>query len=87
MGRSVITKEVGKLKYLEESDLVHVPHITDESIVNLVNGCRNLLEIQFNSSLGLTDLSLFSIAANCPQLEMISLNYDAVNMTIRGLNE
>ena len=86
----VITKEEDKLKYLKTLNLKCNPSIDDESIVNLVKGCHNLEYIIIGGCPKLTDTSLFSIAASCPSLKFIELNFDKLtlpNMTELGLNQ
>ena len=61
--------------------------ITDESILNLINGCGNLEDIDITVCDKLTDASLFSIAANCPNLQTINLRFDDTNITKVGLTE
>ena len=82
----IVTNETDKLKYLKSLDLAGAD-ITDESIINLVKGCHNLEEIYIQGCPKLTDTSLFSIAANCPQLKIIQLDFYGNRITNRGLQE
>ena len=83
----IITKEADKLRYLKCLYLWHNPHITDESMINIVKGCYNLDTINIRECPKLTDASLFNIAANCPNLKNITLSVDGINITENGLTE
>ena len=63
------------------------PNITDESITNLIKGCYNLEIIHISNCPKLTDASLFSIAANCPNLGRFFLSFDNIKITVVGLIE
>ena len=84
----VIAKDEGKLKYLERLDFFNNPHITDESIINVVKGCHNLLFIDIQNCSKLTDTCLFRIAENCPNLKTIVLDFGSSSgITLLGLLE
>ena len=83
----IITKEADKLKYLESLNFFGNSNITDESIINLVNGCHNLENINLRGCPKLTDTSLFNIATNCPNLEKLYLNFKIFEQTTAGLIE
>ena len=82
-----ITKEADKLKHLKFLLLSFNRNLTDESIINLVTGCHYLVKICIQGCYKLTDASLFSIAANCPQLKTMSVDFDDYKITKRGLHE
>ena len=68
----IITKNCGKLKHLKYLDLSYnYKYITDESFINIIKGCHNLEKIFIDGCSELTDISLFSIAANCHILKEI----------------
>ena len=83
----VITKDKGKLKYLERLELNSNRYITDESITNIVKDCYNVEYIDIIGCSKLTDTCLFSIAENCPNLETIDLEFDDVKITLLGIME
>ena len=83
----IIIKEADKLKYLKLLKVFGNPNIIDESILNLIKGCPSLKVVNINECGKLTDTCLFSIAANCPNLETIGLDFDDVNITVLGLIE
>ena len=85
--RLTITKEADKLKHLKRLDLSYNRNINDESIINLVKGCHTLEKIYIQGCPKLTDSCLFSIAANCPQLKTIYMDFDGNQITKRGLKE
>ena len=82
-----ITKEADKLKYLKMLSLSFNNRITDESIINLVTGCHNLETISIFYCPKLSDTCLFTIAANCPRLKKIDLDFDDNKITKSGLQE
>ena len=81
----IIAKDANKLKYLKRLDLSRNPNITDESIINLVKGCRNLKDINIKGCPKLTDASICNIADNCPNLGEMFLTFDNINLTVIGL--
>ena len=82
-----ITKEADKLKYLKQLNLFFNNYITDESIINVIKGCHNLEIIEISSCNQLTDISLFGIASNCPNLVRITLDLKDTHFTDVGLRE
>ena len=83
-----ITKANDKLKYLQYLGLSTNYDITDESFVDLINGCHKLGTIDIGSCSKLTDTSLFSIAANCPDLKYLHFGkYRNNYFTNHGMNE
>ena len=82
----IITKANNKLQNLKSLDLSFNGKLTDESFINIINGCNILEGINFCACDKLTDASLISIAANCPNLKR--LNFDQYkSFTKIGLNE
>ena len=55
-------------------------------MINIVEGCCNIADIEMRVCYKLSDTSLFSIAENCPHLETIDLNFGN-GITLLGLLE
>ena len=81
----IITKDRDKLQHLKSLYLSSSGNITDESFINIIQGCNNIECISIYCCKQLTDASLFSIAASCPNLKEISYKYN--KFTNIGLNE
>ena len=70
----IVTKESNKLKYLKSLIIDIDKNITNESFINIIQGCHNLETIiTYGSHKLLTDASLICIAANCPNLKELKL--------------
>ena len=81
-----IAKAYDKLQNLKSLNVSLNRNLTDESCINIIRGCHNLLGIDIVECFKLTDASLISIANNCPNLQQLYFeNY--ISFTNIGLNE
>ena len=83
----IFFSEIGKLPLLKELGLYGCKNITDQGIINFVTNAHKLVTLGIGSCAQLTDLCLFSIAANCPEIESIILNTERGSFTVNGNNE
>ena len=87
----MITKDnndSNKLQNLKSLDLSYNFDITDESLMNLIEGCYNLETIWVYDCFKLTDASLICIAANCSNLKQFGFSNERDSkFTDIGLNE
>ena len=84
------TKEANKLKKLTDLNLYCGCDLDDESLTNLVTGCNELKYIDIDGCHTITYISVYSIADNCPNLNIIFLpllgNSSEESATVKGLH-
>jgi hypothetical protein len=71
---------------LHNLNLQYCPAITDSSIIGMVEGCPNLLSLDFSkncsdlNNMDITDVSIIRLAEKCPKLNSLNLR-NCINIT------